>query len=85
MGSRQAKWPARRRAGTVNVVLDLALLAPEAPRKITRERYDRMVSLGLLEHARVELLHGAIIQMSPTDNRTERFVRVATRGSAPRP
>lgn len=48
-------------------VLDYALLMPETPRKISRELYDRMVSLGLLDDARVELLHGAIIQMSPND------------------
>lgn len=48
-------------------VLDYALLAPETPRKISRELYDRMVSLGLLDDARVELLHGAIIEMSPND------------------
>lgn len=48
-------------------MLDYALLAPEAPRKISRELYDRMVSLGLLDDARVELLHGAIIEMSPND------------------
>ncbi len=49
------------------LVLDYALLAPETPRRISRELYDRMVSLGLLDEARVELLHGAIIQMSPND------------------
>ena len=48
-------------------VLDYTLLAPETPRKISRDLYDRMVSLGLLDDARVELLHGAIIQMSPND------------------
>jgi Uma2 family endonuclease len=48
-------------------VLDYALLAPETPQKISRDLYDRMVSSGLLDDARVELLHGTIIEMSPND------------------
>ncbi len=48
-------------------MLDYSLLAPEMPRTISRDLYDRMVSLGLLDDARVELLHGAIIEMSPND------------------
>ena len=48
-------------------MLDHALLAPETPQKISRELYERMVSLGLLDDARVELLHGTIIEMSPKD------------------
>lgn len=48
-------------------MLDYALLTPEAPQKISRDLYDRMVSLGLLDDARVELLHGTIIETSPND------------------
>lgn len=48
-------------------MLDYALLAPELPRKISRETYDRMVALGLLDDARVELLYGSIIELSPND------------------
>lgn len=50
-------------------MLDLALLAPEAPRRISRELYDRMVALGLFDEARIELLHGAIIEMTPNEPR----------------
>ncbi|CAN5923366.1 hypothetical protein BH11MYX4_BH11MYX4_55950 [soil metagenome] len=53
----------------LSCVLDYALLAPETPRRISRDLYDRMVSLGLLDGAHVELLHGAIIEMSPNDPR----------------
>lgn len=48
-------------------VLDPALLAPETPRKISRALYDRMVALGLFDEARVELLQGTIVEMSPNN------------------
>jgi Uma2 family endonuclease len=48
-------------------VLDLALLTPERPRRITRAEYDRLVDEGFFDEERVELLRGVIIQMSPNN------------------
>ena len=42
------------------------LISPERPRRIARAEYDRMVEMGLFRGERVELLHGVIIERSPT-------------------
>jgi Uma2 family endonuclease len=39
--------------------------APETPWRVSRADYDRMVDAGILTDQRVELLHGAVVQMSP--------------------
>src|SRR5262249_17905091 len=48
-------------------MLDLDLIAPEVPRRLTRAEYDQIVALGLLGDDRVELLQGVIVAMSPND------------------
>lgn len=45
-----------------------AMQAP-APFRFTREMYHRMADDGLFDGARVELLDGEIVRMSPQDNR----------------
>jgi Uma2 family endonuclease len=47
------------------VAIDAAALAPERVRPLLRREYDRMVALGLFDEERIELLHGALIEMSP--------------------
>lgn len=46
-------------------MLNLSLIAPDSPRPLLREEYDRMVDLGFFEDERVELLDGMVVQMSP--------------------
>jgi Uma2 family endonuclease len=46
-------------------MLDWQEIAPERPRPIRREEYERMVSLGLFQDERVELLCGLLVSMSP--------------------
>ena len=46
-------------------MLDPELLGPERVRRIKRSEYDRLVEAGSFEDERVELLHGAIVSMSP--------------------
>lgn len=48
-------------------MLDLELIAPEVPRRLTRAEYDRIVAIGVLGEDRVELLRGVIVAMSPND------------------
>jgi Uma2 family endonuclease len=48
-------------------MLDLNLIAPEVPRRITRAEYDKIVAMGVLGDDRVELLQGVIVSMSPND------------------
>jgi hypothetical protein len=48
-------------------MLDLELIAPEAPRRLTRAEYDQIVAMGVLGDDRVELLRGIIVAMSPND------------------
>ena len=65
------------------MVLDPALLEPEAPRPLRRSEYDELVAAGAFDDERVELLHGVIVTMSPNDpphaspieSLTEIFVR----------
>lgn len=46
-------------------MLDLGDIAPETPRPLRREEYERIVELGLFEDERVELLYGVVVQMTP--------------------
>jgi Uma2 family endonuclease len=46
-------------------VLDPCEIAPETPRPLRREEYDRLVAMGAFEGERVELLRGVIVRMSP--------------------
>jgi len=48
-------------------MLDLALLAPEKPRRIRREEYQALVEKGFFDEQRVELLDGVIVEMSSGD------------------
>lgn len=48
-------------------MLDVDLLAPEAPRRLRRAEYDAIVAMGVLGSDRVELLEGVIVAMSPND------------------
>jgi Uma2 family endonuclease len=45
-------------------VIDLSVLAPERLRPLRREEYDRLVELGCFEDERIELLEGALVEMS---------------------
>ncbi len=59
-------------------MLDLELIAPEAPRRLTRAEYDHIVAMGVLGDDRVELLHGVIVAMSPHDPRHASPVELLT-------
>ena len=48
-------------------MLDARLLAPQTTRALRREEYDRLVSLGVFDDERVELLEGVIVTMSPNN------------------
>ena len=56
-------------------MLDPCLIAPEKLRPLKRVEYDRMVEMGLFEDERVELLHGALVQMTPQGSRHAEVVR----------
>jgi Uma2 family endonuclease len=60
-----APMPHARGHATLISMLDPQEIAPERPRPIRREEYERMVALGLFEDERVELLYGLLISMSP--------------------
>jgi Uma2 family endonuclease len=47
----------------------LSELAPERVRPLKRVEYDRLVSEGLFDDERIELLGGVIVEMSPQDPR----------------
>lgn len=46
-------------------MLDLAELAPEGPRLLTRKEYQAICETGVFDDERVELLHGVVVRMSP--------------------
>jgi Uma2 family endonuclease len=46
-------------------MLDVALIAPEKPRRLTRAEYDEIVAAGVFGNDRVELLEGVVVSMSP--------------------
>lgn len=46
-------------------MLDTAQIAPERPRALKREEYERLVRLGAFEDERIELLDGVLVSMSP--------------------
>ncbi|HJL19387.1 MAG TPA: hypothetical protein RMH99_27220 [Sandaracinaceae bacterium LLY-WYZ-13_1] len=53
-------------------MLDPAQIAPESARGLRRVECERMVSLGMFEGERVELLYGTIVTMTLTGPRTTR-------------
>ena len=60
-------------------MLDPGLIAPEKLRPLKRVEYDRMVELGLFADERVELLRGALVQMTPQGSHHAEVVRRLTR------
>jgi Uma2 family endonuclease len=46
-------------------MFDPDLLAPDSIRKLSRREYDKLVSLGVFEDERIELLRGMLVSMSP--------------------
>lgn len=46
-------------------MLELSTKSPERIRPLRRAEYDRLVELGAFDNERVELLRGAIVEMSP--------------------
>lgn len=59
-------------------MLNLSLIAPDSPRPLLREEYDRMVELGFFEDERVELLDGMVVQMSPQGSQHAWVIRRLT-------
>lgn len=54
-------------------------IAPEKLRPLRRAEYERLVELGLLCDERVELIHGALVEMSPQGARHAEVIRRLTR------
>ena len=51
-------------------------IAPERPRPLSREQYDRMVEIGLFgEDEQLELLYGTLVEMSPQNPRHAHIIR----------
>ncbi len=48
-------------------MFDPDLIGPQRPVRLTRAQYDAIVSAGLFEDQRVELLEGVIVSMGPID------------------
>ena len=48
-------------------MFDPSLLAPDKPRRIKRDEFLHLASLGAFDDERVELLYGTIVEMSPPD------------------
>jgi Uma2 family endonuclease len=48
-------------------MLDIDLIAPEVPHRLSRAEYDAIVATGVLDDERVELLQGIMVDMSPND------------------
>jgi Uma2 family endonuclease len=65
-------------------MLDATLLAPQTTRALRREEYDRLVSMGVFEDERVELLEGVIVTMSPNDPEHASPVQLLTELLVPR-
>jgi Uma2 family endonuclease len=57
----------------------LADLAPERVRPLKRVEYERLVSEGLFDDERIELLGGVIVEMSPQDTRHAALVERLSR------
>ena len=66
------------------VMLDLAQIAPERPRPITRAEYNRLVALGFFDDERVELLYGVLVEMTPQDPEHAHPVQVLNKLLLPR-
>lgn len=48
-------------------MLDFNLLGPLKPRRFTRAEYHQLIGRGFFDDERVELLHGFVVEMSPSD------------------
>src|SRR5258706_4507684 len=61
-------------------MLDPQELAPDTPRMLRREEFDRMVELGMFDDERVELLRGVLVRMTltspPHDATLQRLTRL---------
>ncbi|MSP60148.1 MAG: Uma2 family endonuclease [Myxococcales bacterium] len=55
------------RRGYTSSVFNLDLITPEKPRRIARAEYDQMVSMGLFDDERLELIDGVIVAISPNN------------------
>ena len=47
--------------------MDFSILLPETPRKLRRAEYEKLIAMGAFEGERVELLHGVVVNMSPSE------------------
>lgn len=56
-------------------MLDVAAIAQDELRPLSRAEYDRMVALGWFEDERVELLQGMLVKMSPQGPRHMAVIR----------
>lgn len=50
-------------------MIDPALIEPEKVRPLKRSEYDQLVELGVFEGERIELLRGALVEMTPQGSR----------------
>ena len=66
------------------MTLDVALAALPVWRGLTAERYDAMVSAGLLEDAPVELLEGVLVEMATQGEPHVEAIAMLTRWFVPR-
>ncbi|MSP24179.1 MAG: Uma2 family endonuclease [Myxococcales bacterium] len=48
-------------------MIEPALIHPEKTRPLRRAEYDRLVTMGVFEGERIELLYGTLVAMSPRD------------------
>lgn len=69
------RWQARARSATLNGVIQPQDIAPEKLRPLRRAEYERLVELGFLGDERVELIHGALVEMSPQGARHAEVIR----------
>ncbi len=66
------------------MIMTLALFPEPLPLfAITRQKYDEIVGMGILEDERVELLNGVIVPMSPQGTRHSGVVQLLTMWLAP--
>jgi Uma2 family endonuclease len=69
-------------------MLDPSEFAPETMRPLSRAEYERLVAIGMFEDERVELLYGAVVEMSPKgpahESALERLLELFVRALVPR-
>jgi Uma2 family endonuclease len=59
-------------------MFELSTIAPDKLRTWTRAEYDRMVEAGHFEDEKIELLYGALVEMSPQGIGHNNFIRFLT-------